>query len=273
MVNALGVTDRSTRAAADKVLEHLRERQVLLVIDNCEHVAHDVAASSTGSCVARAQYGSWPPAGTPSVSRGSTSSPFRRWRFRTSAGLQQAAVTSQFDAVRLLADRVAAIRPGFAVTRRERRGRRPAVRPARRHPAGDRAGAPPGCGRCRSSRSSSGSTGRFALLTGGSAAAQPRQQTLRALVDWSHSLCSPSQRLLWARLSVFNGSFDLAAAEAVCADGDLAPQDAVLDLLDHLVAQSIVAGRPRQSAVSGSGCSRRSGSTAVSGSRSVVRPL
>ena len=55
---------------------------------------------------------------------------------------------------------------------------------------------------------------RFALLTGGNRSALPRQQTLRALIDWSYDLCSEDERLLWARLSVFPGSFDLEAADA-----------------------------------------------------------
>ncbi|MFJ8045708.1 ATP-binding protein [Kitasatospora sp. NPDC096147] len=80
---------------------------------------------------------------------------------------------------------------------------------------------------------------RYRLLVGGSPAARPRQQTLRALVDWSHDLCSPPERLLWARLSVFPGGFDLDAAEAVCS-GDGLAVDEVLDLLGGLLAQSVL---------------------------------
>jgi hypothetical protein len=61
---------------------------------------------------------------------------------------------------------------------------------------------------------------RFLLLTGGSRGRPARHRTLRATIDWSHKLCSPGERLLWARLSVFTCGFDLAAAEQVCADGD-----------------------------------------------------
>lgn len=76
---------------------------------------------------------------------------------------------------------------------------------------------------------------RFALLTGGSRTAMPRQQTLRALIDWSYELCSEPERALWARLSVFPAGFDLEAAEAVCPDVDL-----VLDLLDRLASKSLL---------------------------------
>ena len=83
----------------------------------------------------------------------------------------------------------------------------------------------------------------FRLLNSGSAAALPRQRTLRALMDWSYDLCSEQERLLWARLSVFPGDFDLAAAEATCAGPDL-PREVIVDRLDGLVAKSVVTARP-----------------------------
>ncbi|MBC3841627.1 hypothetical protein GXW82_19220 [Streptacidiphilus sp. 4-A2] len=80
---------------------------------------------------------------------------------------------------------------------------------------------------------------RFRLLTGGSPAALPRHQTLRTTIGWSHELCSPQERLLWARLSVFAGSFDLDAVEYVCAGRGLLQPD-VLEVLSELVAKSVV---------------------------------
>ena len=62
---------------------------------------------------------------------------------------------------------------------------------------------------------------RFAVLTRGNRAALPRQQTLQALLDWSHDLLEPRERLAWARASVFRGGFDLAALAAVACDDDL----------------------------------------------------
>ncbi|MEU1183804.1 hypothetical protein ABZ464_40500 [Streptomyces sp. NPDC005820] len=64
-------------------------------------------------------------------------------------------------------------------------------------------------------------------------------RTLRGVIDWSHSLCTPGERLLWARLSVFVGCFDLRAAEAVCAGDGIEPED-VLDLIDGLVHKSVM---------------------------------
>jgi non-specific serine/threonine protein kinase len=94
----------------------------------------------------------------------------------------------------------------------------------------------------------------FRLLTGGSRTALPRQQTLRATIDWSYNLLSEAERILFNRLSVFAGGWTLEAAEAICADtappppvhGGLPPragaggEDDVLDLLTHLVDKSLV---------------------------------
>jgi predicted ATPase/class 3 adenylate cyclase len=75
---------------------------------------------------------------------------------------------------------------------------------------------------------------RFKLLTGGSRTALPRQQTLRALIDWSYDMLSSDERALLRRLSVFAGGWTFEAAEAICGDLD------VLDLLSQLVNKSLV---------------------------------
>jgi non-specific serine/threonine protein kinase len=82
-------------------------------------------------------------------------------------------------------------------------------------------------------------TDRYRLLTTGTRNAPARQQTLRALVDWSWDLCSEAEQLLWARLSVFSGGLELDTAEAVCADDDL-PAESILDLIASLVDKSVL---------------------------------
>jgi predicted ATPase/class 3 adenylate cyclase len=84
---------------------------------------------------------------------------------------------------------------------------------------------------------------RFRLLTGGSRTALARQQTLRATVDWSYSLLNGAERLLLQRLSVFAEGFDLDAAEAVCGFGDIEVFE-VTDLLGSLVDKSLVVTEP-----------------------------
>ena len=84
----------------------------------------------------------------------------------------------------------------------------------------------------------------FLLLTGGPRSVMPHHQTLRAALDWSHSLLSEPERVLLRRLTVFMGGWTLEAAEMVCADGaesaDLLAQADVLDALTQLVNKSLV---------------------------------
>ena len=81
---------------------------------------------------------------------------------------------------------------------------------------------------------------RFRLLTTGRRAAPARQQALAATIGWSYELCSPAEQLLWARLSIFSGGFDLEAAENVCS-GEGIPREEVLNLVASLVNKSILA--------------------------------
>ena len=89
---------------------------------------------------------------------------------------------------------------------------------------------------------------RFQLLTGGNRAALPRQQTLRATVDWSYDLLSESERTLFARLGIFAGSWDVEAAEAVCAGGKVDLEELVLLLLNLVDKSLVVAEEDRSGA-------------------------
>jgi len=86
-------------------------------------------------------------------------------------------------------------------------------------------------------------TDRFHLLTGGSRAAPPHHQTLRALIDWSYELLSPDERRLFERLAVFAGGWTIEAAESVCAADELQPA-AIGGLLAALVERSLVVAEP-----------------------------
>ncbi len=91
-------------------------------------------------------------------------------------------------------------------------------------------------------------TDRYGLLNRGFQGVPPRQQSLAASVGWSFDLCTPSERTLWTRLSVFVGGFDLDAAEAVCS-GDGIERAEVLDLLASLLDKSIITRDPDDVAV------------------------
>ncbi len=234
VADALGIRDETGRAPLESVVEHLRGRRLLLVLDNCEHVS-DACAALVAAVLA----------GTEGVRVLATS----RHRLGL-AGEQLLPVAplatptpgdalqgAEFPALRLFADRAAAVAPGFGITDHNRAavarlchrldGLPLAIELAavRMHALGveqlderlgERFGDP------------------YRLLTSGSPAAPPRHQTLRSAMDWSHDLCTPDEQLTWARLSVFTGSFDLAAAEAVCAEAG------VLEAVGGLVEKSVL---------------------------------
>ena len=149
---------------------------------------------------------------------------------------------SRYESVTLLVDRATAVQPAFAV----HDGNRDAVARLCAQLDGLPLAIELAATRLRSlsvEQVADRLDDRFRLLNRGSPAAMPRQRTLRALMDWSHELCSEQERLLWARLSVFPGDFDLNAAEATCAGPGL-PREVIVDRLDGLVAKSVVSARP-----------------------------
>jgi predicted ATPase/DNA-binding XRE family transcriptional regulator len=230
------VTARAGQSTRGALTEVLRTKQLLLVLDNCEHLlegAAGLAEDLARSCerlviLATSREGLGidgerlvpvPPLGVPAVDA------------------DLAAITSA-EAVRLFAARAAAVKPGFRVTAENgaavaaviRRldgialaielaaARVPALTPAELARRLER---------------------NFAVLAAGRRGAVARHQTLRAAIDWSFELLTrPEQRLL-ARLAVFAGGATLEAAETVCGGEGIDPE-AVFELLANLVARSLV---------------------------------
>ncbi len=145
---------------------------------------------------------------------------------------------TQFEAVRLFIDRAQAVQPSFAVTD----ANAPAVAQVCVHLDGIPLAIELAAARVRSlsvEEVNARLDNRFRLLTGGSRVALPRQQTLRALVDWSYDLLTDQEKAMLCRLSVFVGGWTLSAAESVCA-GDGVEDWEVLDLLTSLSDKSLV---------------------------------
>ncbi|MEU6352325.1 LuxR C-terminal-related transcriptional regulator [Streptomyces sp. NPDC047072] len=232
---ALGIPDLSARPLREQLADHLAERQCLIVLDNCEHLV-DACAELADTLLSAA----------PGLRILATS---RHTLDMSGEHVFTVAPLSVPDeAVELLRHRAAANRPEFEVTDANREA---VVRLCARLD-GLPLAIELAASRLRTltvEQVTERLEDRFALLTGGSRTALPRQRTLRALIDWSYELCTPAERLLWNRLSVFVGGFGLDAAEAVGAGAGTEPGD-VLDLLDRLVAQSVVLidereGQPR----------------------------
>ena len=112
---------------------------------------------------------------------------------------------------------------------------------------------------------------RFRLLTGGARTAVRRQQTLRASVDWSHALLTESERILFRRLAVFMGGFDLTAAQSVASTSEVERYQ-VLDQLSLLVDKSLIVAENTAGTERDTGCWRRCASTPRKSSASRARP-
>ncbi|MFK0156652.1 ATP-binding protein [Streptomyces sp. NPDC090499] len=221
---ALGVPDLGTRPVLEQLAGYLVGRRALIVLDNCEHLI--------GACA--------------ELARTLLSAASRLHMLATSRETLDIIGERVFlvpplapdEAVELLQARAAAVRPDFRVT--------DANRAQALRLCADLDGLPLAielaATRLRAltvEQAADRLADRFTLLTAGCRTAPPRQRTLRALVDWSWELCTPAERLMWNRLSVFTGTFSLDAAEDVCAGEGIAVRE-VLDLLDRLIAQSVV---------------------------------
>ncbi|MGW4488322.1 ATP-binding protein [Amycolatopsis sp. NPDC004368] len=246
VVHALGITDQSNRDAVTKLIEHVRDREILLILDNCEHVLAGAAAlvfeilrqapaarilvtTRTSLTVTEEFLYPVPPLTVPDA-----------------AHPVSAESLSQFESIRLLQERAAAASPGFVL---DEQNAAAAARLCIRL-EGIPLAIELAVARLRIlslEEILDRLTDRFGLLTTGNRSAAPRQQTLRSLVDWSFDLCTEPERRLWARLSVFAGGFDLTSAEGVCGENGEA---STLDLVNSLVNQSILD-------VEGHGSSRR----------------
>ncbi|MEW1829752.1 AAA family ATPase [Streptomyces sp. NPDC088196] len=220
VVEALGLTDHTARLPREALLAHLADRQLLLVLDGFEHLV-EVCAELVAELLGRV-----PGLRVLAVGR----------RPLELAGERVVAVAplGEDEAVELFADRAA--QQGVVLEDG------PDVRELCRRLDGIPLAVELAAGRLRAL--SPGELlarfdDRFRLLAGGRRDALPRHQTLRTAIGWSHELCTPEERLLWARLSVFAGRFDLEAAEYVCG-GDGLHSDGVLDVLSELLAQSVV---------------------------------
>ncbi|MCS0601811.1 regulator [Streptomyces sp. LP11] len=229
VVEALGLTDHTSRTPREVLLEQLAGRRVLLVLDGFEHLA-PACAELTAELLRRL-----PELRVLAVGRRPLGLAGER--------LFPLAPLGEDEAAELFVDRAAA--QGVEVADG------PEVRELCRRLDGIPLALELAAGRLRTLSPAQvlrRLDDRFRLLaTGRDTAAAPmpggpppRHRALRTAIGWSHELCTPAERLLWARLSVFAHTFDLEAAEYVCGGHGLPAED-VLDVLSELVAQSVVA--------------------------------
>jgi predicted ATPase len=214
----------------------LKARQLLLILDNCEHLLD--ACATLGDAILRGAVAptiiatSREPLHVP----GEPTYPLPTLSLPEPSAHAEAVARS--EAVQLFVERVQRQLPDFALTA----ARAPAVAALCIHLDGIPLALELAAARVRSlsiEQINARLHDRFKLLTGGTRSALPRQQTLRATFDWSFDLLAEQERAVLRRLAIFAGGFTLEAASAVAADAAI-DEYAVIDLLSQLVARSLV---------------------------------
>jgi len=238
VASVLGVMEEAGRPVIEALVKFVRDRELLVILDNCEHLVHACAdlakqlleAGTRLKLLASSREHLHVPGEitypVPALAVPDVRTPFT------------ADVLLQFEAVRLFVDRAQAVQPGFAVTAQNANALIDICRRLDGIPLALELAA----ARVRSlpvEAIAERLHDRFKLLTRGSRTGLPRQQTLRALIDWSYDLLDASEKSVFARLAAFSGGFTLDAAEAVAAGGGIAADD-VLDLVTALIDKSLV---------------------------------
>lgn len=244
IIATLGLREEPDRPATDTLLDALRRQNLLLILDNCEHLPGGVAA--LGSRLLKA----CPDLRLLATSRsalgiaGEVTLPvpplaiFDLHRHRHS-GRGLAAELATSEAVILFTERARAVRPDFVVDE----SNASAVAEICSRLDGIPLALELAAARLRlldPAQIAARLADRFRLLRTSDQQRLPHQQTLQALVDWSHDLLTDQEKILFRRLGVFTGGRSLEAIEAVCPCGSLDESD-ILDVLQGLVEKSLVA--------------------------------
>ena len=225
VARALGLPDQPGRSTMETLTKFVGDRQTLIVLDNCEHLL-DAAASLAAELLAAC-----PGLQMLATSRESTGVPGE-------VTFQVPSLSLADEAIELFVDRARRVRPDFTIAA----DNAPTVTEICKRLDGMPLAIELAAARVRalSLEEIVGSLhDRFRLLTGGARTAVRRQQTLRASVDWSHALLTETERILFRRLAVFLGGFDLDAAQAVAGDAEVERYQ-ILDQLALLVDKSLV---------------------------------
>jgi predicted ATPase len=238
-LNALQTLQEPGMSALNALTHALQDRQLLLILDNCEHVT--AAAASLVETLLQA----CPELHILATSREILSVPGEAalrvlpLTFPDVRSLPSQEDLMGFDAVQLFTERARQVFPEFCLTAQNA----DAVAQICRRLDGIPLALELAAARLRLlsvEQLAARLDHTFRLLAGGSRSVLPRQQTLKAAIDWSYNLLSPQERLLFDRLSVFVGGWTLEAAETVCADGVNIAGEELLDLLGGLLDKSLI---------------------------------
>jgi len=238
ILSSIGISEQPNKAPLEVLKEYLHEKKMLIVLDNCEHLV------SASAHVANTLLNAAPNLKILASSRealgvkGELSYPVPSLSLPNPKHLPTIEQLSQYEAVRLFIDRALLVDPHFVVDK----DNAPFIAQICHRLDGIPLAIELASARVKVlsvEQISKRLDDRFRLLTGGARTALPRQQTLRALIDWSYDILLENERLLLRRLSVFAGGWALEAAEEICTGKGIDAYD-ILDLLTQLVNKSLV---------------------------------
>jgi predicted ATPase len=234
----LGVRESAGRPILSTLIDYLRTRELMLILDNCEHLLSscallvtDLLQACPDICILVTSREALNILGELSFRVPSLSVPDVR-------RLPALSALSQYEAMQLFVERAEIVQPGFELTDTNAH----AIAQICQRLDGIPLAIELSVARVKMmpvEQVAARLDDRFRLLTGGSRTALPRHQTLRALIDWSYDLLFDPERTLFQRLSVFAGSWTLEAVEAICASEELEKDD-ILELLTQLVNKSLI---------------------------------
>ena len=242
---AIGLRDEPHRPVIDMLCDYLRDKKMLLILDNCEHLIEDCAQLSDTILHACPQIHILATSREALAIAGETLylvPSLTRPDIRNLASLES---LNQYEAIKLFIHRAAAAIPSFTLTDEYAS----AIAQICQRLDGIPLAIELAAGKIRAlspEQIAQHLDDRFQLLTRGSRTALPRHQTLQAAMDWSYNLLFPSEQILFRRSSVFVGGWTLEAAESVCSDKEMSAKDAlkaddILELLTQLINKSLVA--------------------------------
>jgi predicted ATPase len=236
VASALAIPEDPRRTPAETLAEQLRAKQLLLVVDNCEHVLAtcadllvDLLRSAPDLRVLATSREALAVPGEVVIPVPSLAIPDE---------VTDVSLLQSFSAVQLFMERAQAVRPDFQLTPANAEAVAEIVRRLDGIPLAIELAA----ARVKvlsPEQISSRLSDRFRILSGGARTALPHHQTLRAAMDWSYDLLDEVERHVLRRLSVFMSSFTIEAVEAICAHDGIEPLD-LLDVLSRLVDKSLV---------------------------------
>jgi len=238
VASALGLRDVSTRWLVSTLADFMESRHLLLVLDNCEHLLDACAVLADTLLRACPDLKILSTSREPLGVGGETVLEVTPLPLPEDDRATSPEALVQYDAVRLFVERARAAWPKFEVTP----SNAAQVSALCRHLDGLPLAIELAAGRLRAftvGQILEQIDRRFRLLSTGSRVGSVRHQSLKAAIDWSFGLLSTEEQIVWRRLSVFAGSFDLAGADAICA-GKGGPEGTVADVVASLVDKSIL---------------------------------